>query len=80
MPILKKMLDSIDETKEKVWQFAGIKFVGQFEEPIEMEMSKCVKHSYDWSWFEASNSVLGLDSKAHPHYAKKLEKKKDVIA
>jgi hypothetical protein len=38
MPILKKILDFIDETKEKVWQFAGTKFVGQFSEPVEMQM------------------------------------------
>jgi hypothetical protein len=30
MPILKKMLESIDETQQKVWMFAGMKFVGQF--------------------------------------------------
>ncbi len=72
MPILKKMLDYIDESKEKVWQFAGIKFVGQFEEPLEVNMSKCVYHTYDWSWFEASNEVLGANADPHPHYAKKL--------
>ena len=42
MPILKKMLDSIDQTKLGVWDFAGIKFVGSFKEHLEVSMSECV--------------------------------------
>jgi hypothetical protein len=38
-------------------------------------MSKCVKHSYDWSWFDASNKILGKQNEAHPEYKKKLIKK-----
>ncbi len=34
MPILKKMLDSVDEDKGKIWQFAGMKFVAKFPEPL----------------------------------------------
>lgn len=30
MPLLKKILDEIDETKEKIWGFAGMKHLGQY--------------------------------------------------
>ena len=31
MPILKKMLDSVDEKKGRIWGFAGMRFVAQFD-------------------------------------------------
>ncbi len=65
MPILKKMLDGVNEKKGKIWGFAGMKFVAQYNEPIELDMSKCVKHIGDWSWFSASNTVL--KRKRTPH-------------
>ncbi len=55
MPLLKKILDQVDETKAKIWDFAGMRHLGKFTEPIEMDMNKCVKHTGDWSWFDASN-------------------------
>ncbi len=30
MPILKKMLDSVNEKSGKIWGFAGMKFVAKF--------------------------------------------------
>ena len=30
MPILKKMLESVNEKKEKIWGFAGMRFVAKF--------------------------------------------------
>jgi hypothetical protein len=30
MPLLKKMIDQVDETKGKIWNFAGLKFLGSF--------------------------------------------------
>ncbi len=30
MPILKKMLDQIDENKGRIWGFAGMKYVAKF--------------------------------------------------
>ena len=44
MPILKKVLDSVDETQLQVWGFAGLKFLSKFDELIEVDMSKCVQH------------------------------------
>lgn len=42
-------------------------------------MSSCVQHSYDWSWYQASNEVLGLTAEAHRHFAKKLIKKEEIM-
>jgi hypothetical protein len=80
MPILKKMLDSVDENKGKIWQFAGMKFVAKFHEPLEVNMEKCVKHTGDWSWFGASNTVLHKKTSPHSRYSKKLVKKREIIA
>ncbi len=55
MPLLKEILDGIDETKQKIWGFAGMKYLASFNEPVEMDMSKCVQHTGDWSWFDDSN-------------------------
>jgi hypothetical protein len=53
--VLKKMIDGVDETKRKIWEFAGTKYLGQFTEPIELNVTQCVIHTGDWSWFQASN-------------------------
>jgi len=42
-------------------------------------MNKCVQHTGDWSWFDASNKVLKKKTPPHSHYAKKLVKKIDII-
>lgn len=42
-------------------------------------MTKCVIHTGDWSWFEASNAVLKKNTAAHDKFAKKKIKKIDFI-
>ena len=38
-------------------------------------MSECVRHTGDWSWFEASNQVLGKKKPPHSRFIiKKLKK------
>ena len=44
-----------------------------------MDMSKCVQHTGDWSWFSASNQVLKKKTPPHIRYAVKLDKKRDII-
>ena len=44
MPILKKVLDSVEETQLQVWGFAGLKFLAKFDDFIEVNMSKYVRH------------------------------------
>lgn len=34
MPILKKILDGVSEKKGKIWDFAGMRYVAKFSEPI----------------------------------------------
>jgi len=42
-------------------------------------MDRCVKHTGDWSWFNASNQVLKKKTPPHSRYAQKLTKKRDII-
>jgi hypothetical protein len=56
-----------------------MKFVATFPEPLEVNMDKCVKHTGDWSWFGASNSVLKKKTHPHSRYSKKLVKKRDIM-
>lgn len=66
MPLLKEMMEKMDETKPKIWEFGRELFLGQFKEPIELDMSKCVQHLFDWSWYQESNLVLGKNNPARP--------------
>ena len=43
-------------------------------------MDKCVKHTGDWSWADASNKVLHKKTPPHSRYSKKLVKKRDILA
>ena len=79
MPLLKEMLDKVDETKQPIWGFAGLKFVGSFTEVVELNMNKCVHHIGDWSWFGASNKVLNSKRSPNSRYRSKLTKKKDTL-
>lgn len=42
-------------------------------------MDKCVKHIGDWSWFAASNKVLGKNTSPNDKFKSKLTKKKDIL-
>lgn len=43
-------------------------------------MDKCVQHTGDWSWGDASNKVLHKQRPLLDRFAVKLTKKKDIIA
>lgn len=42
-------------------------------------MDKCVRHIGDWSWFAASNKVLGRHKGPNSRFRSKLTKKKDIL-
>jgi hypothetical protein len=58
-----------------VWGFAGLKFLSKFDELVEVDMSTCVRHEKDWSWFEASNLILGKHAQPNSGFVRKSIKK-----
>jgi hypothetical protein len=34
LPLLKRILDSVDESKGMIWEFSGLAMLGKFKEPI----------------------------------------------
>ena len=53
--------------------------MAQFPEIVELSFVECFKHTGDWSWFAASNEVLGNKLPPMVHYTEKLKKKSDFI-
>lgn len=53
-----------------------MRHVAKYSEPLEVNMDKFVRHIGDWSWFAASNQVLGKQSGPNNKFKSKLTKKK----